>query len=55
MAKPNRIARSKEELKRDLIDQLQLLRLGCENYDKGIDVAAKDIATRLSTTCSRRR
>jgi hypothetical protein len=47
MAKANRVARSKEDLKRELVEQLQLLRLSCESFDRGIDAAGKHIAVSL--------
>jgi hypothetical protein len=41
------IPRSNEDLKNALVDQLQLLRLSCESYDRGIEVAGKLIALQL--------
>jgi hypothetical protein len=47
MAKAKRVARSREDLKRELHDQLQLLRMACENYDRGFEVAGRQIALTL--------
>lgn len=47
MTKPQRVSRPKGDLKRELRDQLQLLRLACESYDNGIEAAGKHIALSL--------
>lgn len=47
MPKRNRVARSKDDLKQELIDQLALLRVSCTAYDDGIEAAGKTIATTL--------
>lgn len=47
MSKHNRVARSKEDLKQELMDQLALLRVSCTAYDDGIEAAGKTIATML--------
>ena len=44
MAKQNRVQRPKDELKRELTEQLQLLRLSCEAFDRGIEAVGKHIA-----------
>jgi hypothetical protein len=44
MSKRNRVARPKEELKRELVEQLQLLQHSCNLYDQGVEPAAKHIA-----------
>lgn len=43
MSKP-RVRRTKEELKQELIEQLQLLELSCRSYDSGMEAAGKHIA-----------
>lgn len=47
MPKANRIAKSKEDLKRELAEQLQLLKLSCEHFDRGVEAAGKHIALSL--------
>lgn len=47
MSTRNRISRPKGELKKELIEQLQLLRLACHNFDSGFEASGKDIAMRL--------
>lgn len=47
MAKANRVARSKDDLKRELSEQLQLLRMSCEAFDRGVEAAGKHIALSL--------
>jgi hypothetical protein len=44
MSKRNRVQRPKEELKRELIEQLQLLRHSCEAFDRGFEAIGKHIA-----------
>lgn len=44
MSKTQRQARSKADLKNELIDQLNILRASCEAYDKGIHAAGKQIS-----------
>ncbi len=45
--KPKRVARSKEDLRQELVDQLGLLRSSCEAYDNGTEAAGKYIALTL--------
>lgn len=45
--KIKRIAKSKDDLKRELTAQLQLLRMSCEAYDRGTEAAGKYIALSL--------
>ena len=47
MGKQKRVQRPKGELKRELIEQLQLLRHACESYDKGLEAVGKHIALSL--------
>lgn len=47
MAKANRVAKSKEDLKHELLEQLLLLRTSCETFDRGIEAAGKHIALSL--------
>jgi hypothetical protein len=47
MPKAKRVTRSKDDLKRELVEQLQLLRMSCESFDRGIDAAGKYIAVSL--------
>src|SRR6185437_13837677 len=47
MAKQNRVPRPKAELKRELIEQLDLLRHACEQYDNGMEAMAKYIALNI--------
>lgn len=44
MAKANRVAKSKDDLRREFAEQLQLLRFSCETFDKGFEASAKHIA-----------
>ncbi|MEM5428250.1 hypothetical protein [Cupriavidus oxalaticus] len=43
----SRTARTREDLKQQLRDQLELLVMGCEHYDAGREVAGKHIALNL--------
>lgn len=47
MAKPNRVKRQKDELKRELIEQLQLLRHSCQAFDNGLEAVGKHISLSL--------
>lgn len=47
VAKANRVAKSKEDLKHELREQLQLLKMSCEAFDKGVEAAGKQIALSL--------
>ncbi len=47
MTKRNRVVRSREDLKEELRDQLDLLRVSCTAYDNGVEAAGKTIATIL--------
>jgi len=47
MTKPKRVQRPKNELKRELIDQLQLLRHSCQAFDSGLEAAGKYISLNL--------
>lgn len=47
MAKPNRVQRPKDELKRELVEQLQLLRHSCQAFDSGLEAVAKHISLSL--------
>jgi len=47
MAKPNRVERPKDELKRELIEQLQLLRRSCQAFDNGLEAVGKHISLSL--------
>lgn len=47
MVKPNRVKRPKDELKQELIEQLQLLRHSCQTYDNGLESVAKHISLSL--------
>ena len=47
MAKPQRIQRPKDELKRELAEQLQLLRHSCQAFDGGLEAVAKHISLSL--------
>lgn len=47
MSKRKRVQRPKEELKRELAEQLQLLRHSCELFDSGLEAAGKHIALSL--------
>jgi hypothetical protein len=44
MPKKNRVQRPKDELKKELREQLQLLRHSCEAFDKGLEAIGKYIA-----------
>lgn len=43
----NRTARSQDDLKRELRNQLELLRISCDQYDRGTEAFAKYIAVSL--------
>jgi hypothetical protein len=47
MPKPNRVPRSKEDLKNELNDQLEILRTSCIAFDNGAEAVGKSIATSL--------
>lgn len=47
MPKQNRVARTKDDLKRELEDQLDNLRMSCIAYDNGNEAAGKTIAGTL--------
>lgn len=47
MAKPNKVQRPKDELKRELIEQLQLLTLSCQSFDRGFEAVGKHISITL--------
>ena len=47
MAKPKRVRRPKDELKRELVEQLQLLRHSCQAFDGGLVAVAKHISLSL--------
>ena len=47
MAKPKRVQRPKDELKREFIEQLQLLRHSCQAFDSGLEAVAKHISLSL--------
>lgn len=47
MAKPKRVQRPKDELKRELVEQLQLLRHSCRAFDSGLEAVAKHISLSL--------
>jgi len=47
MARPVRIPRRPEDLAKELVEQLQLLRSACRQYDLGFQAAAKHIALTL--------
>jgi hypothetical protein len=47
MAKPKRIPKSTDDLKRELVDQLAVLRHACESYDQGFEAIAKHMALSL--------
>ena len=47
MAKPKRVQRPKDELKRELIEQLQLLRHSCQAFDSGLEAVGKHISLSL--------
>jgi hypothetical protein len=47
MTKPKRVQRPKEELKRELIEQVALLRHSCQAFDNGLEAVGKYIALSL--------
>lgn len=47
MNKRKRLQRPKDELKRELIEQLQLLRHSCQAFDNGLEAVAKHISLSL--------
>lgn len=47
MVKPKRVHRPKDELKRELVEQLQLLRHSCQAFDSGLEAVAKHISLSL--------
>lgn len=47
MAKQGRVQRPKDELKRELAEQLQLLRHACKTFDNGLEAVGKHIALSL--------
>lgn len=47
MAKQNRVQRSKDELKQELVEQLQLLRHSCQAFDNGLEAIGKHISLSL--------
>lgn len=47
MAKPKRLQRPKDELKRELAEQLQLLRHACIAFDGGLEAVGKHISLSL--------
>jgi hypothetical protein len=47
MAKPQRVQRSKDDLKKELREQLQLLRHSCQSYDNGLEAVGKHISLSL--------
>lgn len=47
MAKLNRVQRPKDELKRELVEQLQLLRHSCQAFDNGLEAVGKHISLTL--------
>lgn len=47
MAKPKRVPRPKDEIKRELVEQLQLLRHSCQAFDSGLEAVAKHISLSL--------
>lgn len=47
MAKSKRIQRPKDPLKRELVEQLQLLRHSCQAFDSGLEAIAKHISLSL--------
>jgi hypothetical protein len=44
LMKPKRVQRSKDDLKRELAEQLALLRHSCETFDRGLEAVGKHIA-----------
>lgn len=47
LAKTTRVKRSKDDLKRELHDQLELLRMACDHYDRGMQAAGRQISLSL--------
>lgn len=47
MPKPKRVQRPKDELRRELVEQLQLLRHSCQAFDGGLEAVAKHISLSL--------
>ena len=47
MAKQKRVQRPNDELKRELVEQLQLLRHSCQAFDAGLEAVAKHISLSL--------
>lgn len=47
MAKKNRLRRSRDDLMRELREQLKLLQFACEKYDAGFEASGKHIALSL--------
>lgn len=47
MAKPKRVQRPKDELKKELGEQLQLLRHSCHTFDSGLETVGKHISLSL--------
>lgn len=47
MTKPKRVQRPKDELKRELSEQLQLLRHSCQAFDDGLEAVGKHISLSL--------
>lgn len=47
MTKPKRVQRPKDELKRELIEQIALLRHSCQAFDNGLEAVGKHIALSL--------
>ena len=47
MTKSKRVPRPKHELKRELVEQLQLLRHSCQSFDSGLEAVAKHISLSL--------
>ena len=47
MTKPKRVQRPKDELNRELVEQLQLLRHSCQAFDSGLEAVGKHISLSL--------
>lgn len=47
MARQKRVQRPKNELKHELVEQLQLLRYSCESFDSGLEAIGKHISLSL--------
>jgi hypothetical protein len=47
MSPNKKVPRPKDELKTEIADQLQLLKLSCQSFDNGIEAAAKHISLNL--------